>query len=213
MGGDAREARLAYRPRPLTASHEAAHRRPIPKARGAVQSLGVRYSSPPSGPRGSGGDGGPAPADLPGQTIAWLAAQAGASGKSGARRGAGLSGPAPRSCVSRPRSALRSRAAPRTSPRPLPSRCHAASSLLHLLRTQRNLPMGNRQAPGRWLGGTCRTTSSTATIEKQSYLRTRSGGCGSIGHGAARQAHFGSLLFQQALSGSGRMGPRTRTRR
>ena len=81
-----------------TAEHSVARGstpRPDPKSAGAVQSLGVRYSSPPSGPRGPGGDGRLAPAGRPGQTIARPAAQAVTSGISGARTGAGLSGPAP----------------------------------------------------------------------------------------------------------------------
>ena len=101
MGGDAREARTAYRPRPTTAPHGATHRTSIPSARGAVQSPGARYSSPPSGPRGPGGDGRLAQAGRPGPTIALFAAQADASGLSGAGRGAGLSGPAPRPRVYR----------------------------------------------------------------------------------------------------------------
>jgi len=40
-------SRLLCRARPSTAPHEANHCGPIPYARATVQSLGVRYSSPP----------------------------------------------------------------------------------------------------------------------------------------------------------------------
>ena len=217
MGGDAREARLAYRPRPLTASHEAAHCRPIPKARGAVQSLGVRYSSPPIGPRGSGGDEGLAPAVLPGQTIAWPATRAGASGRSGARRGAGLSGPAPRSCVSRSNLALPSYSAPRRTHRLVHSH-HAATQPLSYPPSfghDESCRRENRQASGRRLGGTCRATQSTSAIEKQpdrpsphqmGWLRYHRG------WGGATAAHR-SPLSQQDLRGSGRKGALARIRR